>query len=295
MVVWAVLKKPRPSRPRRKADLSLPPGRVLAFDSGIGGLAVVQALRTTLPEDTRIDYLADNALFPYGEQEDSLLVTRLLSLMEERIAHLRPDVVLIACNTASTIALDALRARFDVPFVGCVPPVRWAARISQSRVFGLLATRGTARRPYLRSLRDSYAADCEMIVHGARTLADLAEQAFLGRPVDDALVAGELRHLFEAPQGQKIDTIGLGCTHYTFLTDAFLRLCPPDINWLDPAVPVAQQVNRVLEMRREQPGRSDLPESLTLTGPAADSTALKQAIARLGYHDITLLEGALTP
>lgn len=275
--------------------MSLPPGRVLAFDSGIGGLAVVQALRTTLPEDTRIDYLADNALFPYGEQEDSLLVTRLLSLMEERIAHLRPDVVLIACNTASTIALDALRARFDVPFVGCVPPVRWAARVSQTRVFGLLATRGTARRPYLRSLRESYAADCEMIVHGARALADLAEQAFLGRPVDDSLVAEELRHLFDAPMGGRIDTIGLGCTHYTFLTDAFLRLCPPDINFLDPAVPVAQQVNRVLDMRTLHAEREDLPESLTLTGPAADSAALRQAVARLGYHDITVLNSALVP
>lgn len=295
MAVLAAPKKPLRSRPRRKAELPIPPGRVLAFDSGIGGLAVVQALRTTLPEDTRIDYLADNALFPYGEQEDSLLVTRLLSLMEERIARLRPDVVLIACNTASTIALDALRARFDVPFVGCVPPVRWAARVSQTRVFGLLSTRGTARRPYLRSLRDSYAADCEMIVHGARALADLAEQAFLGRPVDDSMVAEELRHLFEAPMGRQIDTIGLGCTHYTFLADAFLRLSPPNISFLDPAVPVAQQVNRILEMRTVPPEREDLPESLTLTGPATDSAALRQAVARLGYHDITVLNSALVP
>lgn len=266
------------------------PGRVLAFDSGIGGLAVVQALRTTLPPGTLIDYLADNALFPYGEQDDAVLVTRILALMEERIARLRPDVVLIACNTASTIALEALRARFDVPFVGCVPPVRWAARVSQTRVFGLLATRGTARRPYLRSLRDNFAADCEMIVHGARTLADLAEQAFLGRPIDDDLVAQELRHLFEAPNGDRIDTIGLGCTHYTFLSNAFLRLCPPDINWLDPALAVARQVNHVLEMRVADRSTSAAPESLCLTGPAADEQALRRAINRLGYHDITVLD-----
>ncbi|GAB6853937.1 glutamate racemase [Asaia astilbis] len=275
--------------------MSYTPGRVLAFDSGIGGLGVVQALRTTLPDDTLIDYLADNALFPYGEQEDSLLVARIVALMEERITSLCPDVVLIACNTASTLALDALRARFEVPFVGCVPPIRWAARISETRVFGLLATRSTARRPYLRSLRDSYASDCEMIVHGARTLADLAEQAFLGHAIDDTLVAKELRHLFDAPMGDRIDTIGLGCTHYTFLTDAFLRVCPPGINWLDPAIPVAQQVNRVLESRRPRPDRDNRAETLALTGPATDTVALKQAVTRLGYHSIDVLSGAPAP
>ncbi|WP_336760035.1 glutamate racemase [Asaia sp. VD9] len=272
--------------------MPLPPGRVLAFDSGIGGLGVVQALRTTLPPGTRIDYLADNALFPYGEQEDSVLVARILSLMEERIARLRPDVVLIACNTASTIALDALRARFDVPFVGCVPPVRWAARVSQTRVFGLLSTRGTARRPYLRGLRDTYAADCEMIVHGARALADLAEKAYLGESVDDRLVAEELRHLFEAPNGDRIDTIGLGCTHYTFLNEAFLRLCPPDINWLDPAIPVAQQVGRILDQRSPACAEAMTAETLYLTGPPPAQEALEKAVARLGYGQITILEHA---
>lgn len=270
------------------------PGRVLTFDSGIGGLGVVQALRTTLPAGTRIDYLADNALFPYGEQEDSLLVARILYLLEAHIGALRPDVVVIACNTASTIALEALRARFAVPFVGCVPPVRWAARVSKTRVFGLLSTRGTARRPYLRSLRDTYAADCDMIVHGARMLADLAEQAFLGRPVDEQCVAGEIRHLFEAPNGGRIDTIGLGCTHYTFLAEAFQRLSPPGINWLDPAIPVAQQVSRVLEARQTHRARHELPESLSLTGPPPDIRALALAVARLGYHTISVLEPGLT-
>lgn len=269
-------------------------GRVLAFDSGIGGLGVVQALRATLSPETRIDYLADNALFPYGEQEDALLVARILSLLEERIDRLRPDVVLIACNTASTIALEALRARFDVPFVGCVPPVRWAGRVSKTRVFGLLSTRGTARRPYLRSLRDDYAGDCDMIVHGARTLADLAEKAFLGHTIDDRLIAGELHHLFNAPNGDRIDTIGLGCTHYTFLADAFLRLAPPAITWLDPALPVAQQVKRLLNMRDTNKPDNDLPESLSLTAPPTDDRALREAILRLGYGDITILQPGFT-
>lgn len=265
------------------------PGRVLAFDSGIGGLAVVQALRATLPPETRIDYLADNALFPYGEQDDAVLVARTLALLEERITALSPDVVLIACNTVSTLALRALRDRFAVPFVGCVPPVRWAARVSRTRVFGLLATRGTARRPYLHSLQQDYAADCHMIVHGARGLADLAERAFLGHDISDSLVKDELRNLFERERGDEIDTIGLGCTHYTFLTETLIRLSPPDITWLDPAIAVAHQVNRVLELRpHSAEARSDR-ETLAFTGPAPDQAALGLAVRRLGYDQIVVL------
>ncbi|GBQ16218.1 glutamate racemase [Swaminathania salitolerans] len=268
-------------------------GRVLAFDSGIGGLGVVRALRDTLPSDTHIDYLADNALFPYGEQDDARLIARIIALLDAQIARLQPDVVLIACNTASTIALDPLRARFGTPFVGCVPPVRWAARVSRSRVFGVLATRGTARRPYLRALQEAYASDCEMIVHGARALADLAERAFLGQRIEDAAILDELAHLFSAPSGERIDTVGLGCTHYTFLAEAFARLSPPDVAWLDPALPVAQQVRRVLE-DRPPAKRAMRAEEMCLTAPPPDREALDRAVNRLGYERVAILDGAVS-
>ncbi|MCQ9154864.1 aspartate/glutamate racemase family protein [Acidomonas methanolica] len=288
-------------RPRADAVPEERPGRVLAFDSGIGGLGVVRALRAALPAGTVIDYLADNALFPYGEQPDDRLVARIVALIGAAIADRRPDVVLIACNTASTLALASLRMRYDLPFVGCVPPVRWAARVSTSRVIGILATAATARRPYLRALRDEFAPDCTLLTHGARGLADLAERSFLGTAVPDELVARELDSLFSQPEGARIDAVGLGCTHYTFLADAFARLSPPGVHWLDPADAVAHRVATVLAPRSSVAGDLTagdtlpfLPEEMLLTGPPPDAEALDRAVRRIGYHGFRVLTPAET-
>ncbi|WP_415521001.1 glutamate racemase, partial [Gluconobacter oxydans] len=209
-------------------------------------MGVVQALRDLLPA-LHIDYLADTALFPYGEQPDDLLTSRIVSLLVAACERLQPDVLVIACNTASTIALPALRQRLNIPIVGCVPPIRWAGRVSESRVIGLLSTSATARRPYILQLHRDFAPDCRLITHGARRLADLAERAFLGEVTADSDVQYELTCLFSQPHGSEIDTVGLGCTHYTFLMDAFERLSPPGITWLDPAPAVARQVRTVLQ------------------------------------------------
>ncbi|CAI9120696.1 glutamate racemase [Brytella acorum] len=270
-----------------------PRGRVLAFDSGIGGLGVVRALREALPQGTKVDYLADNALFPYGEQDDDLLVSRLLTLIGEQIEARRPDLVLIACNTASTLALEPLRARFSVPFVGCVPPVRWAARVSISRVIGILATAATVRRPYLGSLHRAYATDCIMITHGARGLADLAERAFLGEDIPEVLVSRELAALFGQLGGEDIDTVGLGCTHYTFLTQTFARLGPAHVTWLDPAASVARQAATVLEQHCDSHSvraPREAEEEMILTAPPPEPERLRAAIARMGYGGFTVLE-----
>lgn len=130
--------------------------RILAFDSGIGGLGIVRCLRNEIP-DACIDYLADTAVFPYGEQPDDFLVTHIVALVGRAIERLQPDLVVIACNTASTLALDALRARYRLPFVGCVPPIKWAADLTHSGTIGLLATRATVSRPYLRMLQARFA------------------------------------------------------------------------------------------------------------------------------------------
>ena len=187
-------KKPWPGSPSRKAEPDAVTRRLLAFDSGIGGLSVVRELRALLP-GMPIDYLADNAVFPYGELPDAVLVARVLELLDAAIEQRRPDAVVIACNTASTTALDALRARHRVPFIGCVPPIKWAAAVSRTRHIGLLATSATVRRPYLRTLQARFAPDCTLIAHGARGLADIAEKrvpAPPGRPGRDPARARRL-------------------------------------------------------------------------------------------------------
>lgn len=235
--------------------------RALVFDSGIGGLGVVQALRTLAPSLT-IDYLADTALFPYGEQPDDVLKKRITELIGQACAILHPTIVIIACNTASTLALSALRETLALPIVGCVPPIRWAGRVSTTRVIGLLATSATARRPYLTQLHKDFAADCTLLVHGSRNLAEMAEQAFRGEQLSSENIHAELEQLFQQDQGQHIDTIGLGCTHYTFLMPYFQRLGKADIMWLDPAPAVAQQALRLLGNYVET------PTAPSLTAPA---------------------------
>lgn len=262
--------------------------RCLVFDSGIGGMGVVQALRDILPALT-IDYLADTALFPYGEQPDDRLTGRIVSLLEAACHDFRPDVLVIACNTASTIALPALRERLSIPVVGCVPPIRWAGRVSTTRTVGLLSTSATARRPYVLELHRQFAPDCRLITHGARGLADLAERAFLGDDIPDTDVERELTCLFEQPYGETIDTVGLGCTHYTFLMPAFQRLARPNLNWLDPAPAVARQVRTVLEtVVPSVTNTAAEPPRFFMTSAPFNALCLEAAVSRLGFSGWSL-------
>jgi len=267
-------------------------GRLLVFDSGIGGLGVVRALRNTLPH-ARIDYLADTALFPYGEQPDAPLTARIVDLIDAACRARAYDLVVIACNTASTIALPALRARLGVPFVGCVPPIRWAGRVSKTRTIGLLATSATARRPYVAELHARFAPDCRLVLHGARHLADLAERAFIGELVSDALIARELDALLGQPGGDAIDAIGLGCTHYSVLLPQFERLSAErdrTFLWLDPAPAVARHAAAILSAIGPFACRDQAPERVTLTAPPPRSREFSLALRALGYVGNDCLE-----
>ncbi|MBV1824916.1 glutamate racemase [Komagataeibacter oboediens] len=257
--------------------------RILAFDSGIGGLGIVARIRDLLPGIT-VDYLADTAVFPYGEQADSPLRQRIVRLLGQAIARLHPDVVVVACNTASTLALDSLRATYDVPFVGCVPPIKWAADHTRTGTIGLLATRATVRRPYLHDLSMRFAPDCTLLAYGARGLADMAEAAFRGTPPDRRQLKTELDGLFRQPGGDRIDVVGLGCTHYTFLLDAMRDIGPAHIMWLDPAPAVARQTARVLAQCGAAPSvPSPEPEQVFFTAMPPDLPALQPGLRRMGY------------
>jgi len=209
---------------------------LLVFDSGIGGLGVAAQIRRLNPQADLI-YLADNGFFPYGEKPDAVLLPHIVELIGTALRQFRPRAVVVACNTASTIALPALRAAFELPFIGCVPPVKPAAAASRSKVIGVLATAATVRRPYLGKLIQAFAPGCTVRSLGTPALAELAEQKFRGAVVD---VGPAIAPLFAQPEGGLIDAIALGCTHYTFLLPEFTALYPA-ISWFDPALPVARQ------------------------------------------------------
>lgn len=271
--------------------------RILAFDSGIGGLGVVQSLRQQLSRngiEAIIDYLADNAVFPYGEQPDDRLIQRIVTIIGQAIHKLQPDLIVIACNTASTIALDTLRKTYPfIPFVGCVPPIRWAARLSKTRYIGLLATRATIRRPYLQDLQKQYAADCKLIAYGSPNLARIAEQFYRGETTDLKAIAIELAALFHIPESEHIDTICLGCTHYTFIMDALKNLSSSNIQWLDPAPAVAKHAIDLLQQdiipQRAIEGHGNRNRFFFTAPPIEDNNLLKQ-INKLDYDRILNFE-----
>jgi glutamate racemase len=257
---------------------------LLVFDSGIGGLGVVQQIRTIQPA-ARLTYLADNACYPYGEKPDDFLTAHILNLIGHAIEATKPDAIVIACNTASTIALAALRAAFALPFIGCVPPIKPAAAASRSGHLGLLATPATIRRPYLQNLIETFAAG--RIIHslGTPTLADLAEAKFRGHDISLANLADAIAPLFAGPDAHLIDAVALGCTHYTFLLPE-LQALRPEIAFFDPAPAVARQTLAVTAGLPLSPPWRDSTAFFTAALP--DHAAMQSRLAAYGFTTIRI-------
>jgi glutamate racemase len=219
--------------------------RLIVFDSGLGGLTVLRALREAVPE-ARVTYIADDAYFPYGAKPDDVLIARLHEVIGSAIAELSPDAVVIACNTASTVGLAALRAANSVPFIGTVPAVKPAAMLSQSRLVSVLGTPATVRRDYTRALIATHGEGCDYTLVGPQKLATLAETVMAGEEVSDAAIAEEIAPCFVERDGRRTDVVVLGCTHYPLLIGRMEKLAPWPVTWLDPAPAIARRTANVL-------------------------------------------------
>ncbi|TPW33180.1 glutamate racemase [Martelella alba] len=219
---------------------------VLIFDSGIGGLTVLREARVQMPE-RRFVYVADNAGFPYGDWEEAPLLDHIVTLFKRLLDEIRPEAVVIACNTAFTLAGEALRARFpDTPFIGTVPAIKPAAERTRSGLITVLATPGTVSREYTRALIDRYAAGCMVTLIGSKPLAAMAEAHIRGELVDENALKAEVLPCFQSNETGRTDIIVLACTHYPFLANEFRRLAPWPVDWIDPAEAIARQARRVL-------------------------------------------------
>ena len=219
---------------------------ILIFDSGLGGLTVFQAVHACLPE-ARYAYVADNAAFPYGSWQDEPLIERILAVIGRAIEHFRPDLVIVACNTASTIALEALRARYDVPFVGVVPAIKVAAEQTRTGCFTVLATPGTIRRAYTRELIEKFAARHEVHLLGSPDLAALAEDKMRGRAVDMQRLRAIVWTCFTRSKKGKTDIIVLACTHFPLLRAEMEALSPWPVRFIDPAPSIARRTVTLLQ------------------------------------------------
>jgi glutamate racemase len=227
--------------------------RLLVFDSGIGGLSVVGEIRRQSP-DAEIVYVADDEGFPYGDWQEAELSDHVVRMMGALIGRFSPDAVVIACNTASTLVLPPLRARFEIPFVGTVPAIKPAAEQTRSGLVSVLASAGTMRRDYTRDLIRSFARHCEVRLVGSDRLAPIAEAFMRGEPIDDGAILCEIAAAFIEKDGRRTDMVVLACTHYPFLVEHFRRLGPWPVTWVDPAPAIARRVAAVAAERTCNPG-----------------------------------------
>ena len=210
------------------------------FDSGVGGLSILAAIRTALPT-IRLSYCCDNLNFPYGTKSDDDVLRFTVDITTRFFAEAKLDVLVIACNTASTIALSAVRAALPIPVVGVVPAVKPAAAASRTKIIGVLATPATIRRTYLADLIKSFASECEVVTCGSSGLVELAERKLRGDVGTDDEFRREILEIIEGC-GRGLDQLVLGCTHFPLIADELRRVLPPGVHFVDSGEAVANRV-----------------------------------------------------
>ena len=254
---------------------------LLFFDSGVGGLSVLGPTRSLLP-NAPIVYAADNAGYPYGTKTEGDLAARLPSLLRRLVEQFHPRLAVMACNTASTIALDHVRAALDIPVVGTVPAIKPAAELSRSRVIGVLGTEATVRQPYVDDLTARFASDCRVVRHGSAALVDLAEAKLRGEIVDASLVRAAIAPLLESAPG--MDVMVLACTHFPLLADE-LAEAAPDVIQVDGGPGIAR---RIAFLTDGQPWPDRAPPG-TAVFTAEPEPALASALSEFGLGTVKTL------
>jgi glutamate racemase len=259
---------------------------ILLFDSGVGGLSVLDDVRMALPE-APIVYAADNAGFPYGTRSEAEIAARVPALLGRLVERYRPRLAVIACNTASTIALAHVRAALDLPVVGTVPAIKPAALASRTRAIGVLGTQATVRQPYVDRLSEQFAGDCLVLRHGSARLVGLAEAKLAGSAIDPAEVAAELDGLLGKPGGECIDTVVLACTHFPLLEAELAAAAPRPLAFVDGGPGIARRVVALTEGQDWLGRPGDGTALFTANAPLAP--ALIAALARYGLRRIEFL------
>jgi len=261
----------------------------IVFDSGVGGLSVFDCIAATLP-GLRLLYVADNAYFPYGTKEEGALVARVRDLLFGLTERLHPDLIVVACNTASTVALPALRDALAVPIVGTVPAIKPAAQASVSRVIGLLGTPGTVKRQYTQALIAEFAPDCTVLRHGSAELVEMAERKLRGESIAPSAIDRALAGLIGQPGGERMDTVVLACTHFPLLAAELAAGAPQPLRWIDSGAAIARRVASLLDGTASP--RADTPPRhgavFTARTPAVEK--LRPALSLRGLGEIEFME-----
>ncbi|NRA64022.1 MAG: glutamate racemase [Pseudobacteriovorax sp.] len=253
---------------------------VLILDSGIGGLSVAREIHLALP-DVSTAYLADFSFFPYGEKSQPELNHRVTSIVSQCIKLFEPKVLVVACNTASTVVLPTLRKEFEVPVVGVVPAIHPAARLTKSGVIALLATKGTIEGNYIDGLVQSAGRELRLVKVASQRLVEIAEEKLRGIPPNPEELISICRPIFSSHLGVP-DVVVLGCTHFPHLTNELLSSVSSQISWIDSGKAIANRVGVLLQSSNCH--QLDNSHVFTGTTPVQDlPEKLKLSIETMGF------------
>ncbi len=269
-------------QPATTGDAIAPNAPILLFDSGVGGLTVLAALREVLP-GAPVIYAADNAGLPYGSKTEAQIAARVSGLLGRMAERLKPRLVCIACNTASTIALSSVREVLAVPIVGTVPAIKPAAALTRRGTIGLLGTQATIRQAYVDRLEHEYAAGKRLLRHAAPELVEAAEAKLRGQSVDPAVIARAVAGLRDQPGGEAIDTVVLACTHFPLLTAELAEGFGPGVAFVDGAEGIAR---RIVDLTQGQAFARAEPDYALFTRGDPGLVALAPALREYGLERI---------
>jgi glutamate racemase len=261
-------------------DTSCPIG---VFDSGVGGLSVLRALRAELPLEHFV-YVADSGHAPYGERNDEHVIARTHAIASQLLERHHIKALVVACNTATAAAIRLLRATHPhLPIIGIEPALKPAAQTSKTGVIGVMATRGTLNSEKFRVLLQSLHGKATFVLQPCDGLADAIER-------DDATKIGALCAEYTGAMGRfgseagQMDALVLGCTHYPFATQQLRAQVGPDVPFLEGGDPVARQTRRLLaEMNGLCPDHHQADSArkhMLLLRTTGNPDALRQAMQR---------------
>ena len=258
---------------------------ILVFDSGVGGLSVLRPIRERLPVASVI-YVADNGGFPYGTKTEMEVATRVCALLGRLTERYRPRLIVIACNTASTIALAHVRAALEVPVVGTVPAIKPAAEATKTKAIGVLGTEATVRQPYVDRLTADFASDCTVLRHGSAKLVEMAEAELRGWPAPASAYAEVLDGLLSQPGGDRVDTVVLACTHFPLVRDRLAAAAPRALSFVDGGEGIARRTAHLLAGAAWD---GPVTGRALFTSRNGDVDALRPTLARFGLSAIEYL------
>lgn len=259
-----------------------PQAPILLLDSGVGGLSILDAVAARLPT-APIVYCADTAGFPYGTKREADVSARVAGLLGRLVERLQPRLAVIACNTASTIALGFVRGVIgNIPVVGTVPAIKPAAEATRTGVIGVLGTEATVRQAYVDQLSAAHAAHCTVLRHGSAELVDAAEAKLAGQTPAPAVFARALAGLLDQPGGERLDQLVLACTHFPLVEAELAAAAPRPLRFMHGADGIAR---RVAALTAGQPWPDERPAGrLIATTPVEGLAPLAPAFHKRGLR-----------